>query len=217
MWQPRSTASKASWRRDFTKEEAMQNELPPQDLKTVWQSQNPEATQMSIDEIRTRVRNFERKIRRRNLREYVAAAVIAAGFAFFAWHSPLPIVRVGHALVAVGALYLGYQLYRRASSKTVPRELGAMGCLDFHLKQLERERYFLDNSWKWGIGLISGLIVVMAGAITAGFLGKALPFLLLTCLWIATWLWMMLKRNKRKARALQQEIDELSAWGKPLP
>jgi hypothetical protein len=195
----------------------MPNELPPKDLKTIWQNQNPEATHMSIDEIRIKARNFERKIRRRNLREYVAAALIAAAFTFFAWHSPWRIVRVGHALVAAGALYLGYQLYRKASSKTVPAELGAMGCLDFHLKQLERERYFLDNSWKWGIGLIPGLIVVAAGAIAAGFLGKALPFLVLTYVWIATWLWMMLKKNKRKARALQQEIDELNAWGRPLP
>ena len=166
---------------------------------------------MSIDEIRTRARNFDLKIRRRNLREYIAAALIAAAFTFFAWHSPSTIIRVGHALVAAGALYLGYQLHRRASSKTVPRELGAMGCLDFHLRQLERERIFLDNSWKWGIGLIPGLIVVMAGAIAAGYLAKALPFLLITCLWIGTWLWMMLKRNKRKARTLQREIDELRA------
>jgi hypothetical protein len=189
----------------------MPNELPPKDLKTVWQSQNPEAIQMSIDEIRTRARKFQTKIRRRNLREYVGAAIVAAAFAWLAWHSPSTVVRVGHALVAAGALYLGYQLHRRASSQTVAKELGAMGCLDFHLRQLERERNFLDNSWKWGIGLIPGLIVLMAGAMTAGVLGKSLPFLVIVCLWIGTWLWMMLQRNKRKASELQHEIDELRA------
>jgi hypothetical protein len=171
----------------------MPNELPPKDLKTVWQSQHPEAIQMSIDEIRTKVRNFERKIRRRNLREYVAAAFIAAGFAFFAWHSPKwPIVRVGHLTVAAGGLYFAYQLHRRGSSRTQPKELGTMGCLDFYLGQLERERTLLDESWKWMIWLIPGFVILMAGAIANRLIGKALPFLVITCLWIGTWLWMML-------------------------
>ena len=195
----------------------MPNELPPNDLKTVWQGQHPEAIQMSIDEIRTKARNFEHKIRRRNLREYVAAAVVAAAFAWFAWHSPWPIIRMGHLTMAVGALFFAYQLHRRGSSRTEPREMGSMGCLNFYLGQLERERTLLDESWKWMIWLIPGMIVLMAGAIANQAVHKAAPFLAITCLWIGIWLWMMLKRNKRKARALQQEIDELSAWGRPLP
>ncbi|HMJ60370.1 MAG TPA: hypothetical protein VK493_01360 [Bryobacteraceae bacterium] len=189
----------------------MPNELPPKDLKIVWQNQNPEATQVSIDEIRTKARDFGRKIRRRNLGEYAASAFIAAGFAFFAWHSPSTVLRLGNALVAAGALYLGYQFHRKGSSQKAPKELGATGCLDFHLEQLERERNFLDNSWKWGIWLIPGFIVLMAGAIKAGYLGKALPFLVITCVWIAMFLWILLRKNKRKARALRREIDELRA------
>jgi Flp pilus assembly protein TadB len=193
----------------------MPNELPPKNLKTIWQDQNPEATQMSIDEIRTKARNFERKIRLRNFREYLAAAVVAAAFIWFAWHSPWPIVRVGHLLVAAGALCFAYELHRRGSSRTQPKELGTKGCLDFHLGQLERQRKLLYESWKWTIWLIPGFVVLMVGAIAAGLLSKAAPFLVLVCLWIATWLWMMLRRNKRKADALQQEIDELSAWRNP--
>jgi hypothetical protein len=192
----------------------MPNELPPKDLKTVWQSQHPEETQMSLDEIRTKARNFERKIRRRNLREYIAAAVIAAGFLFFAWHAQSTILRVGYLSMAAGGLLFAYELHRRGSSRTEPKALGTSGCLDFYLRQLERQRTLLDESWKWMIWLIPGLVVLMAGAIANGLVGKALPFLAVTCLWFGTWLWMMLHRNKRKARALQQEIDELSAWGK---
>jgi Flp pilus assembly protein TadB len=205
------------WPGNFTKEEAMPNELPPKDLKTVWQNQDSEGIQMSIDEIRTKARSFERKIRRRNLREYIAAAFIAAGFAFFAWHSPSPIIRLGNLTVAVGALFFAYQLHLRGSSRTQPKEMGTMGGLDFYLGQLERERTLLDESWKWMIWLIPGMIVLMAGVIANGWIGKAAPFLAITCLWIGIWLWMMLSRNKRRARALQQEIDELSAWGRPLP
>jgi hypothetical protein len=195
----------------------MPNELPPKDLKTVWQNQHLEATQMSIEEIRSKARSFERKIRRRNLREYVAAAFIAAFFGFFAWRPPLPIMRVGSIAVAVGALCFAYELHRRGSSQTEPKDLGTTGSLDFYIRQLERQRNLFDQSWKWMLWLIPGMIVLIAGAIVSAPIRKIGPFLVLAILWTAIWLWMMLKRNKRKARDLQQEIDELSAWGKPLP
>jgi uncharacterized membrane protein YfcA len=86
-----------------------------------------------------------------------------------------------------------------------------MGCLDFHLGQLERQRKLLDDSWKWMIWLIPGMAVLMAGAIVTVPIGKAAPFLFVAILWTATWFWMMQKRNKRKARELQREIDELRA------
>ena len=189
----------------------MQNELPPQDPKTIWQNQRLEATQMSIDEIRSKARSFERKIRRRNLREYVAAAVIAAGFGFFAWHFPLPVMRVGFIAVAVGALCFAYELHRRGSSQAEPKDLATTGSLDFYIRQLERQRNLLDQSWKWMIWLIPGMIVLMAGAIVVTPIRKTAPFLVLAILWTATWLWIMLRRNKRKASSLQREIDELGA------
>ena len=97
-----------------------------------------------------------------------------------------------------------------------------MGCLDFHLGQLERQRDLLDESWKWMIWLVLGMAVLMAAAIVTAPIRKTAPFLVVAILWTATWFWMMLRRNKRKAQTLQQEIDELSGWGKsheagPLP
>jgi uncharacterized membrane protein YfcA len=193
----------------------MQNELPPQDPKTVWQNQRLEATQMSIDEIRSKARSFERKIRRRNLREYVAAALIAAAFGFFAWHFPLPVMRVGFIAVAVGALCFAFELHRRGSSQTEPKDLGTTASLDFYIGQLERQRNLFDQSWKWMLWLVPGMIVLIAGAMTVAPIRNTGPFLVLAILWTATWLWMMLRRNKRKALALQREIDELAALKNP--
>src|SRR3954454_4363821 len=129
MSQPRFTGLSTSWPGDFTKEEAMPNELQPEDLKTIWQSQKTEAIQMSIDEIRTKAQRFERKIHRRNLREYIAATVVAAAFAFFAWHAPSTILRVGYLSVAAGGLFFAYELHRRGSSQREPKTLGTVGCL----------------------------------------------------------------------------------------
>ncbi len=59
--------------------------------------------------------------------------------------------------------------------------------------------------------LVPGMIVLIAGALTVAPMGKTGPFLALVILWTATWLWIMLRRNKRKALALRGEIDELAA------
>jgi hypothetical protein len=55
----------------------------------------------------------------------------------------------------------------------------------------------------------------MAGAIATTRISKTAPFLVVAILWTATWFWMMLRRNKRKARALQLEIEDLGALRKP--
>ncbi len=103
---------------------------------------------MSIEEIRSKAQNFERKIRHRNLREYVAAAFIAAAFGFFAWRFPLPVMRVGFIAVAVGVFCFAYELHRRGSSQTEPKDLGTTASLDFYIRQLERQRNLFDQSWK---------------------------------------------------------------------
>ena len=166
---------------------------------------------MAIEEIRSKARSFERKIRRRNLREYVAAAFIAAAFGFFAWYFPLPVMRVGFIAVAVGALCFAYELHRRGSSQAEPKDLGTTASLDFYIRQLERQRNLFDQSWKWMLWLVPGMIVVIAGAMIVGPIRNTGPFLVLAILWTAIWLWMMLRKNKRKALALQREINELAA------
>ena len=49
----------------------MPNELNPNDPRNLWQSQEGEDVTITLEEIRLRAARFERRIRRRNLREYV--------------------------------------------------------------------------------------------------------------------------------------------------
>ena len=63
----------------------MANELPPDDLKNLWQGQNVEATRMTLEEIRQKAAKFQKRIRNRNLREYAAAVVVFGWFGFYLW------------------------------------------------------------------------------------------------------------------------------------
>jgi len=66
----------------------MANELPPDDLRTVWQNQSVEPVQMSLDEIRRKAEMFQKKIRNRNLREYAGAVLAIAAFGYNLWRWP---------------------------------------------------------------------------------------------------------------------------------
>jgi len=60
----------------------MPNEPLPDDIRDVWQNQPVENTPMPLEEIRRRARQFEKRIGRRNVREYIGAAVTIAAFTF---------------------------------------------------------------------------------------------------------------------------------------
>src|ERR1035438_10522091 len=67
----------------------MPNEFPPDDIRNVWQNQPVENAPMPLEEIQRRARRFEKRIDRRNLREYAGAAlgIAAYTFYFFIFHS----------------------------------------------------------------------------------------------------------------------------------
>src|ERR1039458_137708 len=126
----------------------MANELRPDDLGEVWRTQNVEHTQMTINEIREKARKFQRKIYFRNLRDYVAIAVVAAFFGYSMGKYP-PLMRASAGLIIAGVLYVAYQLHRRGSSKTAAADLATASCLDFHRTELERQRDLLRGIWSW--------------------------------------------------------------------
>src|ERR1035441_8091566 len=129
----------------------MSNELRPDDLGEVWRRQKLEHTQMTLDEIRAKARKFQRKILFRNFREYAAIAVVVVFFgATMGKYTPL--LRAAAGLMVAGGLYVAYQLHRRGSAKTLAGDLAPASCLDFHRRELERQRDLVLNVWSWYLG-----------------------------------------------------------------
>ena len=56
--------------------------------------------------VETRASTFERTIFRRNIREYVAAAIGAVVFALSAFNAATFLERVGYAMVSAGGLWV---------------------------------------------------------------------------------------------------------------
>ena len=188
----------------------MVNESPPNDrLKTVWQNQPSEGIRMSVDEIRHRAGKFQKKVYWRNAREYIAAIVVLVIFGFDFWHTSDALARVAFGLIIAGTLYVIWHLHQRGASRSVPTEMGLASGLEFHRRELERQRDLLRSVWSWYLGpVIPGLVVLMVARarIDPGHLRNiGLSSALIALVFVSAW-WL----NQRAARKLERRIDELN-------
>jgi hypothetical protein len=178
------------------------------DPRTLWQGQEVEKVILTIDEVRLRAARFERRVHKRNVREYVAGVVVIALFAHQLWRThgwrATPAV-----LLIVGAIYMMFQLHRRASARPLPADIGIRGSLEFHRVELERQRDALHAVWRWYLlpfvpGLAAGLVVTGIDHGINAALIRVGAFFVLTFVGI----WAL---NKRGARKLDRRIRDLKA------
>lgn len=192
------------------------NEEPPTRLQALWQAQPVEPKRFAPEEIRDTASRFQRTVRFRNLREYVAAVAVIGVFTGYAWKANTLLSKTGPALIVVGTVYIVFQLYTQADPAFFPgggRDTGvAESCIQFHRRELERQRDLLRTVWRWYLGpLVPGLLVTSidrfieawerGGFAILASLGSALVTVLV--LLGVGWL------NAVGARKLEREMDAL--------
>ena len=185
----------------------MPNDPLPDDLRNVWQNQPVENAPMPLEEIQRRALRFEKRIDRRNLREYAGAAIGIAAYTFYIFIFHSLVIRAGSVLVIAGVLYVVVQLYRRGSSGSLPADLAITASIEFHRRELVRQRDLLRSVWRWYIGpIVPGLVVFSAGSMpphSPVWAYFALALFFLVTLGGIVWL------NHRGAQRLDRQIAEL--------
>jgi hypothetical protein len=138
-------------------------------------------------------------------------------FGFFFWRFDGILLRTGSALVIAGTLYMMYQLYKRGSAKTVPAELASRTCLDFHRRELERQRGLLRDVWRWYLlPFVPGMVVFLVGLAIEHPPVRWAP-VGVTAAFCAIVFFLVGKLNQWAARKLQQQIDGLDALENDVP
>jgi hypothetical protein len=178
----------------------------PDDLKALWRDQPLEETPpMTLEFIHARA--FQSRVRRRNVIEYAASAVVLVTFGAYTVVLSDTVLRIASGLIIAGVLIVVWQLYRRASARPAPHA----DALSFHRAELVRQRDALRSAWLWylmpfapGLGLFMvGFALIRPDA--------ALPNKLVLpafgALYVAIWIW----NNVRARKRLQGEIDDLDA------
>jgi hypothetical protein len=164
---------------------------------------------MSLEQVRMRAQRFETRIRRRNIREYVASAIVIVVFSAYVVLLPTLLFRVGSALIIPGALVFLYNLRKRAAIRTLPEDLALVSSRDFYRQQLEQQRDAVRTVWLWGLlPFLPGLAIFIMGAYLLPLHGVTVGMgmtVLMTSTFLGVW-WL----NVRAARRLQRTIDELA-------
>jgi len=187
----------------------MPNDEMKDDLRTQWQSQPPEGGRMSLEEVRAKAVQFQKRLRKRNIREY-SAMVLAIGMAIplGVFLRAFPLVLVAMVLVIAGTLVIAYQFRKRMSTRSFTAAAASMSCLEFYRRELERQRDANLSIWSWYIlPMLPGtamMLIAMAFIRGLGPVVSLVYAVLFTIAFIVTG-----KLNKRAARRLQEKIDEL--------
>jgi hypothetical protein len=186
-----------------------------------WQQGSHEPTRFNGEDLRSRMNKFERTIRRRNLREYVAAGLVIGVFAYYDWVFPTLLLRIGCGLLILGTAYVAYQLHRKASARPAPAEMGLRNCVQFQRSELERQRDALRAVWSWYLSpFLPGMSLFLLGLFQftknvteaagrpfntgAAVAGLTLVAGCVGMVFVAIWL-----LNRRAANELQKQIDDL--------
>ena len=185
-------------------------------FRNLWAAQAGGSTFTSPEEIAMKSDKFTRTVRRRNIREYIAGALVVTIFtamAIFFITTGETLLAAASALNAVGGLVVMYGLYTRAGTVEPQPE---QSC-SVHLRaQLVRQRDALATVPRWYLApLAPGVALLSIGFIelssrTSGFraaLVDALPGIgLAIAIFAGVW-WL----NSRAASQLDREIADLDA------
>jgi hypothetical protein len=175
---------------------------------------------MSAQEIRQRVKIFERTVFWENALNYVFGFLGVAFLSFCIVWPGFPqytLIRLGLGMTMAAVLYILWQIHRRSPFRRVPEEMGAVSCLDFYRKELELRRDHRRKFW-WDIGpAIPGVAILWVAMARIHpshqwHPGLALVGVVTVSVLITSYFW---RQSAIGARKLQDEIDELNALREP--
>lgn len=175
-------------------------------LHGLWHRDAAAFDPIPVEEIRRRAARLGDIVTRRNRREYVAAAIVIAGFSVYAAVLPGLLFKLGSLLVIAGTLFVGWQLARRTSRPDPAAE--AADVRSYYRARLVREEHMLSRVGRWYLApLLPGLLLFMTAQALGGRYGAlggtALiggPLLLFGAIWLL---------NRRSAALLRRQIARI--------
>lgn len=192
------------------------SEHPQDPLKSLWRSQQPETTTMSIEAIRAQGRALDRRMRLRTLWGLAVAVAAAALFAWMSATAPNGIVRAGFLIEILGTVVLAWLVGRRWPGEPPDGESSAVQLLDHQRGLLLRQRTTFLRVLAAAAPMLAGLVVMVAGlwveaaqrGAAAIFLGNSAPLFVLLGAWFVA-LWVVWRRQSTRLRGEIEALDAL--------
>lgn len=185
-------------------------------LSDLWSGEAAEAHFTEPAALERKQTEFERRVRRRNLTEYLAGGLVIPVFAWIGWltaQAGEAVLTLGWVLGIAGMVVVLTALRHRAGN--LPHRPEA-DCRSHLRAQLEHQRKALASVPRWYLApLVPGVAVVLVGSVLpvardAGWVPALFAFAL-PALFVATIFAGIAWLNRRAARALEAEIAALDA------
>lgn len=175
------------------------------DARSLWREQPlPPLQALPPHELAEQAKKLQGTVFRCNRLEVVVAAFVVPVFLFAAWVFPHWMTKVGALLTVAGTAVVMWQLHRRASARPLPPDL-ASSLLDFHRRELVRQRDALRSVWLWYVApIVPGLVLLLCGRQIEN--GRWQPS---TFVFTALGMVGVVLVNLYFARGLQRQIDKL--------
>jgi hypothetical protein len=193
-------------------------QINPGTLRSLWQKMPTDPVSISAEEMRAKAKAFERRVRRRNFIEYGAIIFVVVLFSWHAtWPKPAtPLWPIANILIALGALYMGFNLHRLARAASASPAASVTGLIDFHRAELVRQRNALATVWRWYVlpftpGVVLWLVAQWVGAPAAAQTKTAMGILMVAIICIAGFAGIILL-NLLGAARLQRMIEDLDRY-----
>jgi hypothetical protein len=163
---------------------------------------------MTLERIRQKVRDLDRKTRRQLLGNLAVALVAPAFYGLGINRVPqlAPLLVFAFAWSLAGLYFVNRRMWPRA----MPEVPGPNPGIEAYRREIERRRYLIRRTLVWSFGpliLTIGTFIAALAKLTRGrgLFPNALPFLTLVVIWIAAYFVIRM----REQRELQREIEEL--------
>lgn len=152
---------------------------------------------------------LHRRVRMRNIREYVAATAATSVFALYCFAFDELLLKLGSLAMIAGIAIMAWNLHRRASSsRRMDATDIAQPCLPFLKAELMRQRDALRSVWKWYLlPLVPGVILFLVG--TAQTLPGGVPIALAIGVGQALLAAVVIRLNHNAAAQIESELQTL--------
>lgn len=147
------------------------------ELQRLWAEQTTLPLEVDMTKIVQEGRKFERAIRRRNVIELGAAAVVVAVFAFYAAIAEHALARGGAIGVVVGAAFVAALVWRRGREAPLPPDRETAAFVEAYRAGLLRQARLLAWAPLWYVApLLVPAAVFAAGVEAERTGGAAIPW-----------------------------------------
>ena len=190
----------------------MPNDLPVFDPCRVWRQQEIESMTLTMDDLRGRSLAFEKSIRRRNLREFVAGSLALAVSAYQMATMRQLTAQLSMALLCAGMVLVLWRLMSRGAAASLPEEMGRANCIAFHRRELARQRDLLSAVWRWYLApFVPGLALLTMDAFVSSA-GNRRWLAVGFAAFVAGAFWLIANLNRHAAERLAAQVREIESW-----